>query len=341
MMDEFIHQLPKAELHIHIEGSLEPELMFDIGARNGVSIPYATVEEVRRAYEFSDLQSFLDIYYQGARVLLHEQDFYDMTSAYMKRAHAQNVRHTEIFFDPQTHTDRGVAFETVITGIRCALEDAEQNLGISSRLIMCFLRHLPAEAAMRTLQQSLPFSEWIIAVGLDSSELGHPPQKFSSVFDRARNEGFLTVAHAGEEGPPEYILQALDLLRVSRIDHGVRCTDDVQLVERLRREGIPLTVCPLSNVKLRVFKTLRDHNLKQLLDLGLCATVNSDDPAYFGGYIEENYLAAQKALGLDKGDLYRLTKNAFSASFLDAQDKRSLLDELDSYVRQFNDPHDE
>jgi adenosine deaminase len=335
MMDDFIHKLPKAELHIHIEGSLEPELMFEIGARNGVSIPYATVEEVRKAYEFSDLQSFLDIYYQGAQVLLHELDFYDMTWAYMKRAHAQNLRHTEIFFDPQTHTDRGVAFETVITGIRRAQEDAEQNLGISSRLIMCFLRHLPAEAAMQTLQQSLPFRDWIIAVGLDSSELGHPPQKFSSVFDKARDEGFLTVAHAGEEGPPEYIRQALDRLEVSRIDHGVRCTEDGQLVERLRREKIPLTVCPLSNVKLRVFDTLTDHNLKQLLDLGLCVTVNSDDPAYFGGYIEENYLAVQRALGLDKQDICQLAKNAFSASFLDMQNKQSLLGELDAFVRQF------
>ncbi len=334
MIDEFIHNLPKAELHIHIEGSLEPELMFEIGERNGVPIPYATVEQVRHAYEFSDLQSFLDIYYQGAQVLLQEQDFFDMTWAYMNRIHAQNVRHTEIFFDPQTHTDRGVAFATVIRGIRAALQKAEHELRISSKLIMCFLRHLPEASAIETLEQALPFKDWIIAVGLDSSELGYPPDKFTRVFDKARNEGFLTVAHAGEEGPAQYIWQALDRLEVSRVDHGIRCVEDERLVERLKKQRIPLTVCPLSNVKLRVFERLEEHNLKRLLDLGLCATVNSDDPAYFGGYIEENYLAVQRALNLGRDEIYRLTKNAFMASFLAAQDKAKLVDELDAYMAQ-------
>ncbi|MCP4407356.1 MAG: adenosine deaminase [Gammaproteobacteria bacterium] len=334
MIDEFIHNLPKAELHIHIEGSLEPELMFEIGERNGVSIPYATVEQVRRAYEFSDLQSFLDIYYQGAQVLLHEQDFYELTWAYLSRIHVQNVRHTEIFFDPQTHTDRGVALATVVRGISAALQKAEQQLGISSKLIMCFLRHLPEASAMETLEQALPFKDWIIAVGLDSSELGHPPDKFTRVFDQARYEGFLTVAHAGEEGPAQYIWQALDRLKVSRVDHGIRCVEDQHLVERLKEQRVPLTVCPLSNVKLRVFDRIEQHNLRQLLDLGLCVTVNSDDPAYFGGYIEENYLAVQRALGLGRDDIYRLAKNAFMASFLATQDKAKLVDELDAYMAQ-------
>ncbi len=333
-MDEFIHNLPKAELHMHIEGSLEPELMFEIGERNRVSIPFESVAEVRRAYEFNDLQSFLDIYYEGARVLLHEQDFYDMTWAYMKRVHAQNVRHTEIFFDPQTHTERGVSFEKVLTGIHRALQNAERELGISSMLIMCFLRHLPASAAMQTLQQAVPFKDKIGGVGLDSSEVGHPPNKFKLVFDLARQEGFLPVAHAGEEGPAAYIWQALDVLKVARIDHGVRCTEDPVLVNRLRDEQIPLTVCPLSNVKLRVFDRLEHHNLKQLLDLGLCATINSDDPAYFGGYIEENYRALQRALNLDEDEVYRLARNAFQASFLDPEHKQRLINELEEYMQQ-------
>lgn len=334
-MDKFIHDLPKAELHIHIEGSLEPELMFEIGARNGVSIPFASVEQVRRAYEFADLQSFLDIYYQGAGVLLQERDFYDMTWAYLRRCQSQNVRHAEIFFDPQIHTDRGVAFETVVTGMRRALEDAERHLGISTKLIMCFLRHLTAGAAMETLRQALPFKDWIIGVGLDSSERGHPPEKFKRVFERAREAGFLTVAHAGEEGPPHYISQALDLLGVCRIDHGVRCIEDMRLVERLAETQIPLTVCPLSNVKLRVFDTMAEHNLKRLLDLGLCVTVNSDDPAYFGGYIEENFVAVEQALGLHHRDLYRLAMNAFNASFLDAQQKRRFISELDAHMAAY------
>ncbi len=335
-MDTFILNLPKAELHIHIEGSLEPELMFELAERNGLALRFESVEQVRKAYQFSDLQSFLDIYYEGAGVLLEEQDFYDMTWAYLARAHAQNVRHAEIFFDPQTHTERGVAFTVVIDGIHQALVDAERELGLTSRLIMCFLRHLSAEAAMQTLDQALPFRDRIIAVGLDSSEVGHPPEKFTGVFDRARAAGFLTVAHAGEEGPPEYIWQALNLLKVSRIDHGVRCVEDPKLVQRLVAEQVPLTVCPLSNVKLRVFDAIEQHNLKKLLDLGLCATVNSDDPAYFGGYVGENFLAVNEALDLQRDDLYRLAKNSFLASFLDEPQKRALLDELHGYVNSHN-----
>ncbi|MFQ6021372.1 MAG: adenosine deaminase [Acidiferrobacterales bacterium] len=335
-MESLIREMPKAELHIHIEGSLEPELMFALAARNDVALPFNSVEEVRRAYQFTDLQSFLDIYYEGARVLLKKQDFYDMTWAYLDKAHSQNVRHTEIFFDPQTHTDRGVPFDTVITGIYRALVDAEQQLGITSKLIMCFLRHLSAEAAMETLNQALPYKDWIIAVGLDSSEVGHPPEKFTAVFDRAREEGFLTVAHAGEEGPPDYIWQALDLLKVSRIDHGVRCVEDSKLVERLAKEQIPLTVCPLSNVKLCVFDSIEKHNLKRLLDLGLCAMVNSDDPAYFGGYVTENFLAVQNALNLDCDDIKRLGKNAFRATFLSQQDKQKLVAELEVCMSSAN-----
>ena len=333
-MDTFIQGMPKVELHIHIEGSLEPELMFTLAERNGVALRFKSVEEVRRAYQFSDLQSFLDIYYEGASVLLEEEDFYDMTWAYLEKVSSQNVRHSEIFFDPQTHTDRGVSFETVIRGIRRAQEDAEQQLKITSRLIMCFLRHLSADAAMQTLDQALPYREWIVGVGLDSSEVGNPPSKFTEVFDKARSEGFLTVAHAGEEGPPEYVWQALDLLHVKRIDHGVRSEGDPKLVDRLVREQIPLTVCPLSNIKLRGFETMADHNLKRLLDLGLCVTVNSDDPAYFGGYMTENFLAVQHALGLDKEDLQRLAQNAVQASFISQQEEKRLLDELNAYFKQ-------
>jgi adenosine deaminase len=286
---------------------------------------------VRRAYDFGDLQSFLDLYYEGMQVLLHEQDFYDLTWSYLQKVSEQNVRHAEIFFDPQAHTGRGVPFETVISGIHRALVDAERQLSISSKLIMCFLRHLSAKEAMETLDDSLPFRERIVGVGLDSSEIGHPPRDFKTVFDRARENGLLTVAHAGEEGPPEYIWQALDDLKVSRIDHGVRCTEDPKLVERLREEQVPLTVCPLSNVKLRVFDTIQDHNLKRMLDFGLRVTVNSDDPAYFGGYVDENFYAAQEGLHLSRDDVYELTKNSFEASFLDAESKQRLLYELDGY----------
>src|SRR5574337_1331811 len=331
-LDQFIRDLPKAELHVHIEGTLEPELLREMAGRNRIPLRFRTVEELRDAYHFHNLQSFLDIYYEGTRALRTEQDFFDLTWAYLERAAQQHVRHAEIFFDPQAHTDRGVPFETVINGIHRALEEAGPALGISSRLIMCFLRHLSADAAMRTLEASLPFKDWIVAVGLDSSELGHPPEKFVKVFERARADGYLTVAHAGEEGPPDYIRQALDLLNVSRIDHGVRCIEDPALVQRLARERIPLTVCPLSNVKLCVFKSLEDHNLKKLLDLGLCATINSDDPAYFGGYFTENLLAAHKALGLTRHDVYTLARNAFEASFLSADEKRRLIDELNCFI---------
>jgi adenosine deaminase len=332
-MDAFVHGIPKAELHLHIEGTLEPELMFEIARRNDVPLRFGSVEEVRAAYEFTDLQSFLDIYYEGAKVLLHEQDFYDMTWAYLARAAAQNVRHAEIFFDPQTHTDRGVPFETVVTGIHRALEDARREYDLTSQLIMCFLRHLSADAAMATLDAAAPFKDWILAVGLDSSEVGHPPEKFKTVFDRARVEGYHTVAHAGEEGPPEYIWQALDLLKVHRIDHGVRCVEDPKLVGRLREEAKALTVCPLSNVKLRVFDRIEDHNLKQLLDLGLRATVNSDDPAYFGGYVEENFRAVHRGLGLGRDDVYQLCRNALEASFLDDDRRGKLLAELEAYMK--------
>ncbi|MEE8191099.1 MAG: adenosine deaminase [Gemmatimonadales bacterium] len=331
-METFIRNIPKAELHLHIEGTLEPELMFAIGERNGVELRFGSVEDVRRAYEFTNLQDFLDIYYEGAKVLQEEQDFYDLTWAYLTKVHEQNVRHVEIFFDPQTHTDRGISFETVISGIHRALGDAETALEMSTGLIMCFLRHLSAEAAMETLEMALPFKEWIIAVGLDSSEIGHPPEKFVEVFDRAREEGFLTVAHAGEEGPPEFIWQALDFLKAGRIDHGVRCVEDDRLVERLRDEKIALTVCPLSNVKLCVFDAMEQHNLKQLLDLGLRATVNSDDPSYFGGYMNANFLAAQRALGLEKEDIYRLVRNSFEAAFLGEERKEALIQELDEYM---------
>jgi adenosine deaminase len=331
-MDAYLREIPKAELHMHLEGSLEPELMFALARRNGVTLPYRSVEAVRQAYVFSNLQSFLDIYYAGCRVLLHEQDFYDLTWAYLTRAAAQGVRHAEVFFDPQTHTDRGVPFETVVTGIRRALLDGQQRLGASTKLILCFLRHLSAEAAMETLEQALLYKDWIVAVGLDSSEVGYPPERFRAVFDRARDEGFLAVAHAGEEGPPEYIWQALDLLKASRIDHGVRCIEDARLIQRLVAEQVPLTVCPLSNVKLGVFPSLAQHNLKKLLDLGLCATVNSDDPAYFGGYIAQNFEGAQAALNLSRDDIHRLARNSFQASFLSPEEKRGFMRELDEFI---------
>jgi adenosine deaminase len=324
-----ISRIPKAELHLHIEGTLEPEMMMQLAQRNGIKLPYASVDDIRHAYDFSDLQSFLDIYYAGAQVLITEQDFYDLTWAYLERAARDNVRHVEIFFDPQTHTDRDVSFATVVDGISAALQDGEAKLGITYKLIMCFLRHLSAGAAMQTLQSSLLYKDRIHAVGLDSSEVGHPPKKFVQVFDRARQEGYLTVAHAGEEGPPDYIWQALDLLKAERIDHGVRCLEDPELVKRLVDEQIPLTVCPLSNLKLRVFDTLEDHNLKRLIDAGICATVNSDDPAYFGGYIGENFLRVQQALDLNADDIHTLARNSFAASFLCDEDQRRYCEELE------------
>jgi len=330
----FARHLPKAEVHLHIEGTLEPEFMFELARRNGVALRYRSLEDVRRAYVFSDLQSFLDLYYAGCQVLLKEQDFYDLTWAYLARAAHQGVRHAEIFFDPQTHTGRGVPFETVVTGIHRALQDGVARFGITSGLIMCFLRHLSADAAMRTLREALPFQKWILAVGLDSSEVGHPPAKFKGVYDRAREAGLLAVAHAGEEGPPAYVWEALDLLKARRIDHGVRCIEDERLVGRLVEEQIPLTVCPLSNVKLRVFPNLKDHNLKQLLDRGLLVTVNSDDPAYFGGYVADNFRDSAAALGLDRDDLLRLARNSFVASFLSEEQRRAYLDDVDRFAAQ-------
>ncbi len=330
-MNKFIQDLPKAELHLHIEGTLEPEMMFELAQRNNIDLPYKSVSEVKEAYNFADLQSFLDIYYQGSEVLQQEQDFYDLTWAYLQKANRQNVRHTEIFFDPQSHTDRGIAFETVYQGIYQALQDGKTQLGISSQLILSFLRHLSAEQAFATLEQALAYRDTIVAVGLDSAEQDNPPSKFKEVFDKAQAEGFLTVAHAGEEGPPEYIWEAINLLNVSRIDHGVRSLEDPRLLDYLVDRQVPLTVCPLSNVELKVFDSMTRHNLKQLLDLGICATVNSDDPAYFGGYIAENYQAAQVGLDLSKQELYQLAKNSFQASFLSSGSKHQLISELDDY----------
>ena len=329
-LDELIVALPKAELHLHIEGTLEPEMMFELAARNQVKLAYPDVEAVRRAYVFDDLQSFLDIYYAGCRVLLHERDFYELTMVYLRRAAQDGVRHAEIFFDPQTHTARGVAYATVVAGIGGALRDGERELGITSRLILCFLRDLSAESAMETLETALASGGGIAAVGLDSAEVGHPPEKFRAVFDRARSEGLLTVAHAGEEGPPEYMWQALDLLHVARIDHGVRCTQDERLVERLVAEAIPLTVCPLSNVKLRVFPLLDQHNLAALLRRGVRVTVNSDDPAYFGGYVAQNYSDTAHALALTAAEVVELARNSFRASFLEAADRQRYLDQIDA-----------
>lgn len=314
-MHELIATLEKAELHLHIEGTLEPELMFELARRNEVPLSYGSVEALRRAYDFTDLQSFLDIYYQGAAVLQTRDDFHDMAAAYFQKAAAHNVRHAEVFFDPQTHTHRGVAFGTVVEGLHDAQLEAERELGITSELILCFLRHLDEDDALRTLDEAMPYRDWIVAVGLDSSERGHPPSKFRRAFARAREAGMLAVAHAGEEGPPEYIWEALDVLGARRIDHGVRCLEDPKLVARLAADQIPLTVCPLSNVKLRVFDTMRDHTLRTMLDRGLKVTINSDDPAYFGGYIGENYVAAAEALGLSEDELRTLARNSFEASF--------------------------
>lgn len=337
-MRDFIQALPKIELHLHIEGTLEPELLFELARRNNVSIPFDSEAEVREAYEFTDLQSFLDIYYQGANVLIHEQDFFDLTWAYLLRCQQDNVVHTEIFFDPQTHTERGIEFDTVINGIYRALVQAEVELQISSRLILCFLRHLDEAAAFTTLEQALPHRDKIVAVGLDSSEKGNPPEKFQRVFEHAQAEGFLTVAHAGEEGPASYISNALSLLKVSRIDHGVRCVEDPALVERLIADRVPLTVCPLSNIKLRVFDTMAQHNIVELLRRGLCVTINSDDPAYFGGYMTDNFLAVAAAHSMSTREISQFTFNAIEASFTSAREKQRLEtivnDELSLLSRQ-------
>lgn len=325
---ELIRALPKAELHVHIEGTFEPELMFAIAQRNQIQIPYKSVEEVKQAYNFHNLQSFLDIYYAGANVLVHEQDFYDLAWAYFEKCAEDRVVHTEMFFDPQTHTDRGVAFSTVINGLKRACADAKAKFGISSQLIMCFLRHLSEEAAFETLEQALPFKQDIIAVGLDSSEVGHPPAKFERVFAKAREEGFLIVAHAGEEGPPEYVWEALDLLKVNRIDHGVRSEEDEQLMARLINEKMPLTVCPLSNLKLCVVNDMKDHNIRRLLQKDVQVTVNSDDPSYFGGYMNDNFFAIQQALDLTNDELKKLAINSFEASFISDEEKQKWISEI-------------
>lgn len=330
-LQSLIYALPKAELHLHIEGTLEPELMFALAERNRIRLPYASVEDVRRAYEFTDLQSFLDIYYAGADVLRTEQDFYDLTLAYLKKAAAENVRHAEIFFDPQTHTARNIPMEVVVTGITAALQDG-RALGVQSDLILCFLRHLSEAEAHQTLDAAQPFLDRIIGVGLDSGERGNPPAKFRDVFARAGAAGLHRVAHAGEEGPAAYIWEALKELHAERIDHGVRCVEDPGLVGFLAQNQIPLTVCPLSNTKLRVFADMRQHTLGQLLARGLLVTINSDDPAYFGGYVAENYLAIQAAFDLDRPALVQLARNSFMASFLPAADKQRYLAELDSFA---------
>ena len=334
-MKDFIDQLPKAELHLHIEGTLEPEQMFCLAQRNNIQLPFKTVDEVRAAYQFTDLQSFLDIYYQGAQVLVTEQDFYDLTWAYMEKIHRQQVRHIELFFDPQTHTDRGISFSTVMSGIGRALEDAEARFGITSLLIMCFLRHLSAASALATLAQAQPFKHLIKAVGLDSGEAGNPPEKFTEVFERAREQGYLCVAHAGEEGPADYIWQALRLLQAQRIDHGVRCDEDESLVAHLREQRIPLTVCPLSNTALRVYDKMADHNIARLLAQGLLVTINSDDPAYFGGHLNDNYAAVQSAFDLDAATLAQLAKHSFEASFMAAAAKQQHQDAIDHYLHTY------
>jgi adenosine deaminase len=334
-LPQLLRRMPKAELHIHIEGSLEPELIFEMSQRNGVAIPYKSVDELRRAYAFTNLQSFLDIYYAGASVLLKEQDFFDMAWAYLQRAKADNVVHAELFFDPQTHTARGVAMETVINGLHRATMEGKAKLGVDSSLILCFLRHLSEEEAFETLEQAVPYLDKFIGVGLDSSEVGHPPEKFARVVARCRELGLHLVAHAGEEGPPAYVWSALDVLKVERIDHGVQSTKDPQLMKRLAVDRIPLTVCPLSNQKLCVFPNLANHNIRELLDAGLVATINSDDPAYFGGYMNDNFVQTFAATGLDAGHALQLARNSFEASFVDASQKKKYLDQVDEFFAGF------
>lgn len=330
----YIRLIPKAELHLHIEGSLEPELMFAMAKKNGVKINYNNVDELRAAYNFNNLQEFLDLYYAGADVLLKEEDFYNLTIAYLKKSQEDNVVHTEIFFDPQTHTVRGVKFDAIVNGISRALEEGRKEMNISSQLIMCFLRHLSEESAMEALEHALDHKDKIIGVGLDSSELGNPPSKFLRVFERAQKEGFLTVAHAGEEGPADYVWEAIDLLNVMRIDHGVRSIEDEKLVDELVKRQIPLTVCPLSNLKLKVVNDLKDHPLKKMMDKNLMVTINSDDPSYFGGYVNQNYLEVAEALNLTKDDILLLAKNSFTASFLTEDEKKFYLDKVDEMDRE-------
>jgi adenosine deaminase len=330
-MQDFIKNLPKAELHLHIEGTFEPELLFEIAKRNQIAIPYATVEELRQAYQFDCLQDFLNIYYQGANALQTEQDFYDLTFVYLQKCNIQNVRHTEIMFDPQTHTDRGIAFETVISGISRACDDAKKEFGITSFLIMSYLRHLSEEASFKTLEQSLAFKNKIKAVGLDSSEKGNPPSKFQRVFEASVKEGYIPLAHAGEEGPAEYVWEAIDLLGIKRIDHGNNSLQDPELVKEIIKRDLALTVCPLSNKALKVQEDLTKHPLKKMMDIGLKVTVNSDDPAYFGGQVNKNYEEIQKALNLSKADLYVLARNSFEYSLLDSVTKEKYLKELETY----------
>jgi len=332
---KFIQGLPKAELHLHIEGTLEPELMFKIAGRNGIKLPYESIEEIRITYNFDNLRNFLDIYYKGMNVLIKEKDFYDLTMAYLEKVNSQSVSHVEIFFDPQAHTSRGIDFETVINGINNALSDGEKKFGITSRIIMCFLRHLDQEDAFKTLNMALPFKDKIIGVGLDSAENGNPPKKFKDVFLKARKEGFIAVAHAGEEGPSEYVREAIELLDVKRIDHGNAVLDDEALTKHVAEKQIPLTVCPLSNLKLKVVDHMDDHPLPELLDKGLLVTINSDDPSYFGGYINENYEAVQKSFNLGSNTLARLAKNSFNASFLSDDEKKKLCIKVDHYYNSF------
>ena len=331
-LHSFIKSLPKAELHLHIEGSLEPEQMFEMARRNDVSLPYASVDEIRAAYDFNNLQEFLDLYYAGMSVLQTRQDFYDLTYAYLKRVHEDNCRHVEIFFDPQGHTERGITFADVIEGILEALQQGEKDFGISSHLILSFLRHLSEEAAFETLAEAEPYYDRLLGVGLDSSELGHPPSKFERVFAKAASLGLKLFAHAGEEGPPEYVYQALDLLNIDRIDHGNRSLEDDALVRRLIDEGMVLTVCPLSNLKLCVVDNLKAHPLKKMLELGLVATVNSDDPSYFGGYLNDNYIQTADALGLSKEDIVQLVRNGFDGAYLSAPRRAALLRELEGII---------
>ena len=331
-LNDFIAGIPKAELHLHIEGTLEPELMVAIGKRNGVALPYPDAESARKAYNFTDLQSFLDIYYRSTSVLITEEDFYDLTMAYLKKAQSQNIRHAEIFFDPQSHTSRGITFETVIKGIERALIEANTTLDISTKLIMCILRHLSETEGMEMFEKALPWKQWIAGIGLDSSERGNPPEKFKNLFERAHQEGFMTVAHAGEEGSAASVRKTLEMLHVTRIDHGVHCMEDDNLVAELVKTQIPLTVCPLSNIKLKVFESMKQHNLKAMLQKGLCVTINSDDPAYFGGYINENYIEAATALQLDRKDIIQLAQNSFIASSLSTVHKQLNLNEIERYI---------
>lgn len=334
-MIELIKKLPKAELHLHIEGTLNPELMFDLAKKNFVKLPYKTLDEVKKAYNFTNLQNFLDIYYAGAAVLKTEEDFYTLTWEYILKCVENNIIHTEIFFDPQTHTKRGIAFETAFNGIKKALDDGNKKFGITSKIIICFLRHLSQEECFVTLNEALPYKKDIVAVGLDSSEIGNPPSKFKELFKKARDEGFKIVAHAGEEGGVSYINEALDILKVDRIDHGVQAIKSKELMERLKKEQIPLTVCPNSNIELKVFKSYKEHNIKKLLDYGLNVTINSDDPSYFKGYLNQNFINISKNLDLSKKDIIKLVKNSFNSSFLDESTKSRYLKKVDDIVNNF------